>query len=278
MCAISRWNSRQTPINGKRFRSKNTTLALHDVSKNYVNTNSHKYVAKTESQQREELQIRTLQTATTCSPTASVPLEQSINTFSEGNVKQTQFHIWQGRVFTLHLSKKTPKIKRKARSLRTSKISVHRNVKSFNENNCKETIPSKIPWNIRSRKVRSQNERNAEKSTSITHQISKKTTAYSIRKSKAFETKISKGVEGVRKFTTNPYKRFRSKQTRLAVHDVSKNYVNTTSHKYVAKTESQQRGDLHTRTIQTDTTCSPSASVPLEQSINAFSEGNIKQT
>ena len=53
--------------------------------------------------------------------------------------------------------------------------------------------------------------------------------------SKTIETKICKGVHGVRKFTvkftTNPYKQFRSKQTRLAVHHVSKSYVNTTSHK-----------------------------------------------
>ena len=142
----------------------------------------------------------------------------------------------------------------------------------------KKTIPSKFLENIKSRNVKCQNERNAEKSTSITHQKSTKTTAYSIRKSKAFETKISKGVDGVRKFTTNPYKRFRSKQTRLPLHDESKNYVNTTSHKYVAKTESQQRGELHIRTLQTAATCFPSASVPLEQSKNTFSEGNIKQT
>ena len=96
--------------------------------------------------------------------------------------------------------------------------------------------------------------------------------------SKKFKTKICKGVDGVLKFTTNPYKRFRSKQTRLAVHDVSKSYAITTSHKYVAKAESQQREELQIRIFQTTTTCSPSTSVPLVQSINTFSEGNIKQT
>ena len=116
------------------------------------------------------------------------------------------------------------------------------------------------------------------------HNITKIHTNNSLhhQKSKTIETKICREVDGVRKFTvkfmTNPYKRFRSKQTRLAVHDVSKNYVNTTSQKYVAKTESQQREELHIRTLQTETICSPSASVPLEQSINTFSEGNIKQT
>ena len=93
--------------------------------------------------------------------------------------------------------------------------------------------------------------------------------------SKTFKTKICKGVDGVLKFTvkftTNPNKRFRSKQTRLAVHDVSKSYVNTTSHKYVAKTESQQREELHIHILQTATTSSPSASVSLEQSINTYS-------
>ena len=82
-----------------------------------------------------------------------------------------------------------------------------------------------------------------------------KPTGYSIRKSKAFKTKISKGVDIERKFTvkftTNTYERFRSKQTRLAVHDVSKSYVKTTSHKYVAKLESQQREELRIRTLPT---------------------------
>ena len=93
--------------------------------------------------------------------------------------------------------------------------------------------------------------------------------------SKTIETNICKGFDGVRKFTvkltTNPYKQFRSKQTRLAVHDVSKSYVNTTSHKYVAKTEPQQREELHTRTMQSATPFSSSASVSMEQSINNYS-------
>ena len=52
---------------------------------------------------------------------------------------------------------------------------------------------------------------------------------------------------------------------------MSKNYVNTTSHKYVAKTESQQREQLHSRTMQSATPFSSSASVSMEQSINNYS-------
>ena len=91
VCASSRSSPRKTLINGSE--AKKARLAVHDVSKIYVNTASHKYVAKPESQQREELHIRTLQTATPFSSSASVSLEQSINTFSEGNIKQTRFHI-----------------------------------------------------------------------------------------------------------------------------------------------------------------------------------------
>ena len=44
-----------------------------------------------------------------------------------------------------------------------------------------------------------------------------------LKHQKRSKKKISKGVDGVGKFTvkftTNPYKRFRSKQTRLAVQD-----------------------------------------------------------
>ena len=60
----------------------------------------------------------------------------------------------------------------------------------------KKTIQSKFLYNIKARKVRSQNERNAEKSTFITHQKSKKNNLQ--QKSKTFE-KICKGVDGVRK-------------------------------------------------------------------------------
>ena len=116
----------------KRFRSKKRGLRSKMCEKSYLNPNVHRYVAKTESQQREELQIRTLQTATPFSSSASVSSQQSINTFSEGKIKQTQFHIWQGRVFTLHLSKKNPKTNRKTRRLRTSKNSAQYWISSEN--------------------------------------------------------------------------------------------------------------------------------------------------
>ena len=104
--------------------------------------------------------------------------------------------------------------------------------------------------------------------TFIKHQKSTKTTTTS----KTFETKICKGVERVRRFTvtsmTNPYERFRSKKTRFAVYHVSKSYVITTSHKNVAKTESQQREELRFRTSESSTTCSLSTLLSLEQSLN----------
>ena len=143
----------------------------------------------------------------------------------------------------------------------------------------KKTIPSKFLQNIKSKEVRSQNERNAEKSTSITHQKSTKKNSLQHQKSKTIETKICKEVDGVRKFTTNPYRRFRSKQTRLAVHDESKNYVNTTSHKYVAKTESQKRPPyLHIATGHSKFLICISNSGAIDKHFFTFSEGKIKQT
>ena len=79
-CANSRWNPRQASINSSE--TKRTRFAVHDLSKNYVNTTNHKYVAKTESQQREELHTRTMQSATPFSSSASVSMEQSINNYS----------------------------------------------------------------------------------------------------------------------------------------------------------------------------------------------------
>ena len=123
----------------KRFRSKKKRGLRYTMCHKAI---SHQYVVKAESQQREELHNRTMQTATTCSPSASVPLEQSINTFSEGIIKQTQLCIWKGRVFTLHLSKQNPKTNWKTRCWSTLKNSVHHNVKSFNDNFGKKTFPS----------------------------------------------------------------------------------------------------------------------------------------
>ena len=69
-----------------------------------------------------------------------------------------------------------------------------------------------------------------------------------LQKSKTFEKKTCKGVNGVRKFTVkstrNPINGSGAKTTRLTVHNGSKSYVNTTSHIYVAETKSQQREEL----------------------------------
>ena len=76
-------------------------------------------------------------------------------------------------------------------------------------------------------------------------------------KSKKVEKKICKGVDGVRKLTvkstTKPYKRFRSKKRGLRSKMCEKSYLKTNVHRYVAKTESQQREELHVRTLQTAT-------------------------
>ena len=101
--------------------------------------------------------------------------------------------------------------------------------KQFHQNSYRTLIPEKseVKMNEMQKSQPSLNNKNPQKQQ--------------LTASKTIETNICKGFDGGRKFTTNPYKRFRSKQTRLVVHDVSKNYVNTTSHKYVAKTESQQK-------------------------------------
>ena len=65
-------------------------------------------------------------------------IDKHFFTFSEGKIIQTQFHIWQGRVFTLHLSKKIQKLIEKHEVREHLKNSVHRNVKNFNENFCKK--------------------------------------------------------------------------------------------------------------------------------------------
>ena len=76
-------------INGSEAKKRG--LRYRMCQKSYVNTTSHKYVARPESQQREELHIRTLQTATPLCSSVSVSMEQSINTFSEGNIKKRIF-------------------------------------------------------------------------------------------------------------------------------------------------------------------------------------------
>ena len=65
-----------------------------------------------------------------------------------------------------------------------------------------------------------------------------------------------------------PLQTVQKQKNRGLRYTMSKSYVNTTTQRHVAKTESQQREELHTRTLQSATPCSSSASVSFEQSIN----------
>ena len=76
LCASSRWNPRQTPINGSE--AKNEVCGPRCVRKaiskpTFIDTSQ-------KLNRNKELHIRTLQWASPCSSYASVSLEQSINT------------------------------------------------------------------------------------------------------------------------------------------------------------------------------------------------------
>ena len=149
-----------------------------------------------------------------------------------------------------------------------------RKKKSINDKSCKKKFYQNSNKKIRSRRksvVIMIAMHTNQPSTFITQQSFKKTT-YNIKNQKRSEN-IFKGVDGERKITvkamTSPYKRFRNKnKTRFAVHDLSESYLNTTSHRHIAKTESKEREKLHTHTLQLATPRCSSASVSLEQSIN----------
>ena len=103
------------------------------------------------------------------------------------------------------------------------------------------------------------------------------------QKSKTFEKKICKRVDGVSKFTvkstTNPYKRFRSKKRGLRSKICQKSYLKTNIHRYVAKTESQQRAPyLHIATGHSKLLICISVSGATDKHFFTFSEGKIKQT
>ena len=126
------------------------------------------------------------------------------------------------------------------------------------------------------KKVRSHGNRYAWKSTFIKHQKSQKNNIQH-QKSKTFEKKICKRVDGVRKFTvkstTNPYKRFRSKKRGLWSKMCQKSYLKTNIHRYVAKTESQQRAPyLHIATGQSKFLISISVSGAIDEHFFTFSE------
>ena len=101
--------------------------------------------------------------------------------------------------------------------------------------------------------------------------------------SKTFEKKICKRVDGVRKFTvkskTNPYKRFRSKKRGLRSRMCQKSYLKTNIHRYVAKTESQQRAPyLHIANGHYMFPVCIGVYGAIDKQIFTFLEGNGKQT
>ena len=122
-------------------------FAVHDLSKSYVKTTSHKYVAKTESQQREELHTRALQSATTCSSSASVSLEQSMKHYSHF-LKETdnKLSFTSDKIHILHYNcaKKFQKLIEKQDIRVHPKISSSQRENSFNDNFLQKKILSKF--------------------------------------------------------------------------------------------------------------------------------------
>ena len=109
VCASSRWNPRQTPINGSEAKKRGLRSKM--CQKSYLKTNIHRYVAKTKSQQRAPfLHIATGHSRFLICIAVCRAIDKQLFTFLEGNRKQTQFHIWQSRVFPIHLSKKIQKL------------------------------------------------------------------------------------------------------------------------------------------------------------------------
>ena len=112
VCASSRWNPRRTPINGSEAKKRGLRSKM--CQKSYVKTNNNRYVARTESQQRAPyLHIATGHSRFLICIGVCGTIDKQLFTFLEGNGKQTQFHIFQGRVFTSHLSKKIQKLNEK---------------------------------------------------------------------------------------------------------------------------------------------------------------------
>ena len=99
--------------------------------------------------------------------------------------------------------------------------------------------------------------------------------------SKTFETTICKGVDGLRKFIMksmkNPEKRFRGKKRGLRYMMCQKSYLKTNGDRRVAKTESQQTGELQIRTLQSATPSSSSVSTSQEELRNANYLFRLKQ-
>ena len=92
----------------KQFRSEKRALRSEMSHKTHLKTNVHRYIAKTESQQRASYpHIAVGHSMFLVCIGVSGAIHKRIFDFSEEKIKKTHFHIWHDRVFTLHLSKKT---------------------------------------------------------------------------------------------------------------------------------------------------------------------------
>ena len=137
-----------------------------------------------------------------------------------------------------------------------------------------QTIPSKLLKNIRSRRKSefmmiamhknqpSLNIKNPKKNN-IQHQ-----------KSKTFENKMCKRIDGVRKFTvkstTNPYERFRCKKNEVCGPRCVRKAISKPT--FIDTSQKRNRNkELHFCTLQRATPGSSSASLSVEQSINNYS-------
>ena len=111
---VRKFTVKTTTNTYKRFRSKKRGLRSKMCQKSYLKTNIHRYVAKTKSQQRAPfLHIATGHSRFLICIAVCRAIDKQLFTFLEGNRKQTQFHIWQSRVFPIHLSKKIQKLNEK---------------------------------------------------------------------------------------------------------------------------------------------------------------------
>ena len=171
------------------------------MSKNYVNTTTQRHVAKTETQQKQGHHTRTLQSATLCSSSASVSLEQSIKNyspFSKETENKRRFTSDNVKILHYNCAKNSENWLKTTTIEYIQKLSSSHRKNSCNENFRKKTILSKFVWKIRSRRK--------SKVIMIAMHINQpslhsKNPQKQLTTSKTFETKICKGGDGVRKFT-----------------------------------------------------------------------------
>ena len=114
VCAISRWNPRQTSKISSDAKKKR--IAVSDVSENLRENQWSKIHRKNWIATKRGApypHTATIHSMFFVCNAVSGAIVIHLFTFVEGNIKHTHFHIWRGRVFTLHLTKKNPKAKRK---------------------------------------------------------------------------------------------------------------------------------------------------------------------